>query len=365
MRLAVVLPRHMHYAPDRATSVDLCARDFVVHSRFRPGITVIGEAVPDPFGDAPFIGVAGIGKRLGPIGFGARSFAPLAEAIKRAEPDAILVHQYPMAAARLARGFPHIPVVLQRHNHLPKRSGLHRIWRDRAFRRLALVAFVSETARLSYTGAAPSAVTYNGIDTRAFLPGRKERTVLFAGRAVPEKGVEIFAEAAAQALADRPDWRAVMALGGGKAVATTVEAVRRHLAPLEHRAELMFDLPHATVMDLFARAEIAVVPSVWAEPFGRTALEAMTSGAAVISSGRGGLTEVTGEAAITTGTVEPADFAAAIVRLIDNPAERARLQAEGRARAVERYDIRMVTAAFDDLLAGVAGAVSGLGAPSG
>lgn len=343
----------MHYAPDRATSVDLCARDFVVHSRFREAITVIGEAVGNPFADAPFIGVEGIGKRFGPVGFGDRSFAPVADAIRQAEPDAILVHQYPMAAARIARAFPSLPVVLQRHNHLPTRGGLHRIWRDRAFRGLALVAFVSETARRSYTGSAPSAVTYNGIDTSAFLPGAKEKTVLFAGRAVPEKGVEIFAEAAAAALRDRPDWRAVMALGGGKAVTATVEAVRRHLSPLARRAELMFDLPHMTVMDLFARAEIAVVPSVWAEPFGRTALEAMTSGAAVISSGRGGLTEVTGDTAITTGTVQPADFAAAISRLIDDPALRSRLQAEGRARAVERYDIRIVTAAFDDLLAKV------------
>lgn len=357
MRLAIILPRHMHYAADRATSVDLCARDFVIHSRYRPGITVIGEAVSSPFADAPFAGIRGIGKRFGPVGFGDRSFAPVAEAIRRAAPDAILVHQYPMAAARVARAFPGIPVVLQRHNHLPERGGLHRLWRDRAFRDLALVAFVSETARRSYSGRAPSAVTYNGIDTRAFVPGPKEKTVLFAGRAVPEKGVEIFAAAAAEALAGRPDWRAVMALGGGRSVAATVEAVRRHLAPLGSRAELMFDLPHATVMGLFAQAEIAVVPSVWAEPFGRTALEAMTSGAAVISSGRGGLTEVTGDAAITTGTVEPADFAAAIARLIEDPAERARLQAEGRTRAVERYDIRIVTAAFDDLLAGVAGAV--------
>jgi|FEC22Drversion2_1045045.scaffolds.fasta_scaffold00157_74 glycosyltransferase involved in cell wall biosynthesis len=357
MRLAIILPRHMHYAADRATSVDLCARDFVVHSRFRPGITVIGEAVASPFADAPFIGVAGIGRRFGPVGFGDRSFAPVAEAIRQAKPVAILVHQYPLAAARVARAFPGIPVILQRHNHLPARSGVHRVWRDRAFRNLALVAFVSETARRSYTGKARSAVTYNGIDTRAFVPGPKQRTVLFAGRAVPEKGVEIFAEAAAAALASRPDWRAVMALGGGRSVAATVAAVRRHLAPLGPRAELMFDLPHATVMGLFAQAEIAVVPSVWAEPFGRTALEAMTCGAAVISSGRGGLTEVTGETAITTGTVDPADFAAAIARLIDTPTERARLQAEGRARAVERFDIRIVTAAFDGLLAEVAGAV--------
>lgn len=346
MRLAVVLPRHMHYAPDKATSVDLCARDFVLHSRFQPGITVIGSAVPQPFRDVPFIGIDNINQKFGPL-----SFSPVRAAFEQAKPDVILVHQYPMAAARVAAGFPLIPVVLQRHNPLPPRWIGHRIWRDRAFRKLAGVAFVSENAKASYTGRAPSAVVYNGIDTKRFVPAAaKELVVLFAGRAVPEKGVEQFAIAAALALADRPGWRAVMALGGGKAAEETVQLVRDHLSPLGARAEIHADLPHDEVMDLFARAEIAVVPSVWAEPFGRTALEAMTCGAAVITSGRGGLVEVTGEAGITTNSIDPADFSAAISKLIDDDHTRQTLQAAGRERAVRLYDIRTVTAAFDDLL---------------
>ncbi|MCT8972063.1 glycosyltransferase family 4 protein [Microbaculum marinisediminis] len=351
MRLAVVLPRNMHYAPDRATSIDLCARDFVLHSRFRDGITVIGGKVKWPFTDVPYIGVEDIDKAFGPF-----SFAPVRAAIERANPDVILVHQYPPAAARIQAGLPRIPVVLQRHNMQPRRWVGHRLWRDRFYRNLAGVIFVSEAARASYTGRASSAVVYNGIDTRTFVPaGEKEPIVLFAGRAVPEKGVEPFAEAATMALQDRPGWRAVLALGGGKAAEATVARVRHHLGPLGARAEILADLPHPDVMDLFARAAIAVVPSVWAEPFGRTALEAMTSGAAVITSGRGGLSEVVGDTAIVTGSVEPADFAAAIARLIDDDAERQRLQAAGRDRAVHFFDIRTVTASFDDLLAGVGG----------
>ncbi len=350
MRLAVVLPRNMHYAPDRATSIDLCARDFVLHSRFRGGITVIGGAVPQPFRDVPFLGIVDIKRKFGPF-----SFAAVRSAIERAKPDVILVHQYPPAAARVAAGFPDIPVVLQRHNPLPPRSFAHRLWRDRAFRELAGVAFVSEASRASYTGRAPSAIVYNGIDTQLYRPAdRKEPVVLFAGRAVPEKGVEQFAIAAAAALRTRPGWRAVLALGGGKAAAGMIETVRRHLADLGTRAEIAVDLPHARVMDLFARAEIAVVPSVWAEPFGRTALEAMTSGTAVITSGRGGLGEVTGTAAITTDSVEPSAFADAIGGLIDDPDKRKNLQTAGRQRARTLYDIRIVTAAFDDLLAEVA-----------
>jgi len=351
MRLAVILPRNMHYAPDKATSIDLCARDFVLHSRFRDDIVVIGSKVQWPFTDVPYIGVETIRSKFGPF-----SFAAVRAAIERAKPDVILVHQHPPSAARVAAGVPRIPVVLQRHNLQPKRWIGQRLWRDRFYRNLAGVVFVSEAARASYTGRAASAVVHNGIDTRAFVPAdTKEPVAMFAGRAVPEKGVEEFAAAAATALKDRPGWRAVLALGGGKAAAETVNRVRAHLGPLGARAEIVADLPHAEVMALFASAAIAVVPSVWAEPFGRTALEAMTSGAAVITSGRGGLSEVVGDTAIVTGSVAPDDFAAAIGKLIDDDAERARLQAAGRDRAERFFDIRTVTATFDDLLAHVGG----------
>ncbi len=351
MRIAIVLPRNMRYAADGATSIDLCTRDFVLHSRFRAGITVIGETLKWPFTDVPYVGIEGIRKAFGPL-----SFTPVRAAIERADPDVILVQQYPPAAARIQAGFPRIPVVVQRHALAPGGWIGRRLWRDRHYRNLAGVIFVSEAARANYSGRPRSAVVHNGIDTRTFVPAaQKEPIVLFAGRAVPEKGVEPFAQAAAAALKERPGWRAVLALGGGRAAGATVDRVRSHLAPLGERAEILTDLPHGEVMDLFARAAVAVVPSVWAEPFGRTALEAMTCGAAVISSGRGGLPEVTGDAALTVPDVEPETIAAAIGRLTDDAGERERLQAAGRRRAVSFFDIRIVTAGFDDLLAEIGG----------
>ena len=44
-----------------------------------------------------------------------------------------------------------------------------------------------------------------------------------------------------------------------------------------------------------SQTEIAVVPSRWEEPFGRTALEASSRGCATIISNRGGLPETTEE----------------------------------------------------------------------
>ena len=52
------------------------------------------------------------------------------------------------------------------------------------------------------------------------------------------------------------------------------------------------------VLDLLNKTEIAVVPSRWEEPFGRTSLEASSRGCATIISNRGGLPET-----ITNGII--------------------------------------------------------------
>ncbi len=65
------------------------------------------------------------------------------------------------------------------------------------------------------------------------------------------------------------------------------------------------------------RAAIAMIPSKWREPFGRTCLEAHAGGAAVISSGSGGLREISGDAALYATDAEVDGLIDALRRLID------------------------------------------------
>ena len=53
-----------------------------------------------------------------------------------------------------------------------------------------------------------------------------------------------------------------------------------------------------------SKSEIAVIPSRWEEPFGRTSLEAASRGSAVIISDRGGLPE-TSSVAIKLNELSP------------------------------------------------------------
>ena len=102
-------------------------------------------------------------------------------------------------------------------------------------------------------------------------------------------------------------------------------------------------------MALLASAEIAAVPSMWEEPFGRAAVEAMAQGAALIASRRGALPEIAGDAALYVEPGDVAGFAATLRGLAQDVELRRRLQAAGRARAADLFEIGAATGRLDAL----------------
>jgi len=171
---------------------------------------------------------------------------------------------------------------------------------------------------------------------------------LVVGRATPEKGLLEAAEALAATLSLRPGWSATFVVAGAERGVDYVEKLHAALAPLEVRAKILTDVPFAEVKALNERAAIAIVPSKWREPFGRTCLEALAGGAAVITSGSGGLKEIAGDAALYAPDVAPAGLAAALAALIDDSGLRDRLSRAGRERAESLFDLPRIAARLDD-----------------
>ncbi len=85
-------------------------------------------------------------------------------------------------------------------------------------------------------------------------------------------------------------------------------------------------IPHAAVMAAWRRCTIALAPSVWAEPFGIVAIEAMLAGKPLVASNTGGLSDIVvdGETGLLVppGNVEA--LAEGMRRLLEEPALRAR-----------------------------------------
>jgi glycosyltransferase involved in cell wall biosynthesis len=93
------------------------------------------------------------------------------------------------------------------------------------------------------------------------------------------------------------------------------------------------------IVELYAEAELAVVPSLY-EGFSLPAIEAMCTGTALVATDGGALPEVTGADGETVFQCKAGDaegLAARIKTAFDSPDDRARIGAAGRQRVIERW----------------------------
>ncbi len=151
VNIAIVLPRGMHFGPDRATAIDLCVRDFVAHSRYRSTTTVIGEALTDPFADIAFQGVS-----RDPGENQKRFVRKLADRAKDCRPDLVVVHQHLSSAVTIREVFPDLPVLLHKHNTPKIGSGfIKKLLDRRRYGAFDHLIFVSDFSREKFLGSLP------------------------------------------------------------------------------------------------------------------------------------------------------------------------------------------------------------------
>ncbi len=95
---------------------------------------------------------------------------------------------------------------------------------------------------------------------------------------------------------------------------------------------------------LYREADIAVVPSIWEEPFGLVAVEAMASSRPVCAARVGGLQEIVvdGETGLLFDRNDAPGLTACLDRLLDDAALRRRMGEAGRTRAEAEYDWRRI-----------------------
>ena len=99
--------------------------------------------------------------------------------------------------------------------------------------------------------------------------------------------------------------------------------------PTHKRHFNLGQIPHNKVLDYLSKSEIAVIPSRWEEPFGRTALEASSRGCATIISNTGGLPETT-DYAIKLKKLDTKNIENEIIKLIKNDKLRKTIQIKSK-----------------------------------
>jgi glycosyltransferase involved in cell wall biosynthesis len=101
-------------------------------------------------------------------------------------------------------------------------------------------------------------------------------------------------------------------------------------------------VPDERIVELYAEASLAVVPSLY-EGFSLPAIEAMATGTCLVATTGGALPEVTGPDGVSVLSCPPGDAGAlahAIARGLADEDLRARVGAAGRQRVVDRWSWR-------------------------
>lgn len=161
-------------------------------------------------------------------------------------------------------------------------------------------------------------------------PAQREPLVLHVGAVQARKN--LLRLVAAFERAAPPPWRLVLAGGNGYGAEQVHERIRR--SPAAERIAATGWLPDEEIERLYRRASVFAFPSL-DEGFGIPVLEAMAHGVPVLSSLRGALPEVCGDAALLVDPVREDGIAQALESLIRDDALRQQLRDAGLRRAAQ------------------------------
>ncbi len=218
----------------------------------------------------------------------------------------------------------------------------------RVARHVPRIVTVSESSKrdiIAQMGVRPSqlAVVPVGVDHTRFrpLPGSPRvagRIMTTASADVPMKGLVPLLEALAKVRTERH--ADLVVIGSPRRESRVSETIER--LGLGGAVTFVSGVSDERIVELYAEASVAVVPSLY-EGFSLPAIEAMACGVPLVATTGGALPEVVGADGVTGLLVPPGDvgaLAAALGRVLDDPALAARLSFAGRQRVLERFTWR-------------------------
>jgi UDP-glucose:(glucosyl)LPS alpha-1,2-glucosyltransferase len=326
----VALPPVERFTPATADAVSLFVRDTCANSKFHSTITVYGHDTPRTrlFRSVNFHGV-----KQARAWFCHPSTAysnSVARQHAGPPPRLLEIHNDVGVFNCLTKRFPSAATIFYLHQDpglIPQLDTPKDRWQF--LNQASVIVCSSDFIRRRFLTGLEAArtdhvrVIYHGATVQPAVP-QKDPYILFVGRMRAEKGVAELVEATRLLLPHYPNWRLVM-VGSqvtkpGAVQKAYQDNVHQQLKKLGKQAVWLNTQPHDKLQQLYARAAIAVVPSITPEPVGRTAIEALASGSALVSSGLGALYEILGNSGVVVDPVTPQGLALALQGLIEDPA---------------------------------------------
>ena len=292
LKIATILPYKENYSFDKASAASLWVADFFKKSKYNKNNIIYGYTKSKKYLTKNYfnINLKSINSKLSST---TREYSrKLIKEINTKNFDIVEIHNRPLILYNLVNKID-AKFIFYFHNDPLSMKGSKKI-SERLFilKNTHKIVFVSEWVRerffldLDKKLSTQTEVIYPSVNLQR--PIKKEKIITFVGRLNHSKGYDIFSNSLVKILNEFPKWKA-LSIG---------DEDRRSIYINHNQHKELGFLNHKKTLDILNETEIAVVPSRWNEPFGRTALEASSRGCATIISNRGGLTETTNHAVI-------------------------------------------------------------------
>jgi spore coat protein SA len=360
MHILIVAPEQIPVPPVMGGSVEVCILSIARKLARTERVTIISRAHPR----YPRIShEANLTIIRVPSGNEGAYTKAVLQAIYDKKYDWIQVDNRPRIAAKLKQKYPHTPVSLFLHSMTfvtpPYR------YMDRASQMIAKVDVIitnSLSLKQKIADVFPQQsdkvrTVLLGVDSTRFRPPTAIRkqflrrkynvhrsfNVLFVGRLIPKKGVEVLLKAMKTAAKQRPNMRLII-VGGAQRQSYMIK-LRKMVKTLQVPAVFIGRLPHKQLHRTYWLGDCLVCPSQKHEAFGLVNVEAMASGIPVIASKNGGIKEIVDDhhnGYLIQDYPKSSPFARKILHLAQHSEKRKRMGRQARIDVLRRFSWQRV-----------------------
>lgn len=288
--------------------------------------------------------------------------------IQKKQYDLIIVENRPGFILKLKQRTK-TPCILHLHNDFlctetPKAKELY----DNFHKIICVSNYINKKVQvINPTAQEKCATVYNAIDTLKFEKAYSTKRyqlglsdnnfiIVYSGRLTKEKGVLQLIQAI-KLIKDTTNLK-LMIIGGsayGKDMHPTlfIKQLEEEIEPIKDMVVFTGYINYELVPSYLKMADIAVVPSMWEEPFGLTVVEAMAAGLPLITTRSGGIPEICeGVATIVERNNIVDNLASAILDLYQHPEKRKQM-AEASLERSKLFDKETYAKNFFKALEGI------------
>ena len=323
LKIATILPYKENYSKDKASAASLWVSEFFKKSKFKKTNYIYGNTRHKNYLTKNYknIYLKSLNSKL--VSSTNEYCKKLVKEINVNKFDIVEIHNRPLIFFKIYK-YIDSRIIFYFHNDPLSMKGSKSI-KERLdiLKKIDKIIFVSEWTKnrfftdLDEKLKAKTEVIYPSV--KKLKKRNKNKFITFVGKLNYSKGYDLFEKSINKILNEFPKWKA-FSIGD--------EDRREIYVNHKNHFELGF-LNHKKTINFLNKSDIAVVPSRWDEPFGRTALEASSVGCATIITNRGGLIETT-DHAIILKKIDSHSLYTQIKKLIKNPKIKSNIQKRSR-----------------------------------